>query len=85
MSVRSRCSSAPPSERGGGDDEMTKFGWNNNYYDEDEYITGWDEPDKPDQGNNSRKKIYFYILLFHTRMHIAFTTMKYACLAHSNT
>ena len=85
MSVRSRCSSAPPSERGGGDDEMIKFGWNDNSYDDDEYVTGWDEADKPDQGNNSSKKIYFYILLFHTRMYIAFTTMKYACLARSNT
>ncbi|UJR33639.1 hypothetical protein I4U23_021073 [Adineta vaga] len=48
MSVRSRCSSAPPSERGGADDEMKKIEWNNSYDDEDENMIDWDEPDKPD-------------------------------------
>jgi hypothetical protein len=69
MSVRSRCSSAPPSERGGGEEEMIKFGWNDNYYDDYENIINWDEPDKPDEGNSSRKKIYSYILLLHIRAH----------------
>jgi hypothetical protein len=49
MSIRSRCSSAPPSERGGGDDEATKITGNNNY--EEENID-WDEPDLPDEGNS---------------------------------
>ncbi|CAF3551098.1 unnamed protein product [Rotaria sordida] len=48
LSVRSRCSSAPPSERGG-DDEMTKISWNNGYHDEEGNIIDWDEPDKPDE------------------------------------
>lgn len=51
MSVRSRCSSAPPSERGG-DEEMKKVGWNNGFHDEEENID-WDQPDKPDDGNDS--------------------------------
>ena len=57
MSVRSRCSSAPPSERGGGDDDITKTHWNNDYNDEQENIIDWDVPDKPDEGNSSRIKI----------------------------
>jgi hypothetical protein len=71
MSVRSRCSSAPPSERGGGEDEKTKNGWDNGYDDEEENIIDWDEPDKPDEGNSSRKKThaYLYFLIFHTRAH----------------
>jgi hypothetical protein len=71
MSIRSRCSSAPPSERDGGD-EMKKIDLINVYNDDEEHIIDWDEPDKPDKGNSSRKKtiyiyIYLYILLF--RMH----------------
>lgn len=54
MSVRSRCSSAPPSERGGGEDELTKLDWDNDYDDEEENVIDWDEPDKPDEGNSSR-------------------------------
>jgi hypothetical protein len=71
MSVRSRCSSAPPSERGGGDDEMKKTHWDNDYDDEQENIIDWDEPDKPDEGNSSRKKNhgYFHNLLFHIHAH----------------
>ncbi|CAF0749813.1 unnamed protein product [Adineta ricciae] len=49
MSVRSRCSSAPPSERGGADDEIIKIEWNNSYDVEDENIIDWDDPDKPDE------------------------------------
>jgi hypothetical protein len=56
MSVRSRCSSAPASERGGADEEMLKIEWNNSYDDEVENIIDWDEPDKPDEGNGSRTK-----------------------------
>ncbi|CAF2702202.1 unnamed protein product [Rotaria sp. Silwood2] len=76
LSVRSRCSSAPPSERGG-DDEMTKISWNNGYNDE-ENIIDWDEPEKPDEGNSSWKKkhscILIYNLLYFTyaRMEIAY-------------
>lgn len=47
MSVRSRCSSAPPSERGG---------MNNEYDDaDDENMIEWDAPGKPDDGNSCRK------------------------------
>lgn len=48
MSIRSRCSSAPPSDRDGGDDETTKINGNN---DNEENID-WDEPDLPDEGNS---------------------------------
>ncbi|CAF4461293.1 unnamed protein product [Rotaria socialis] len=47
LSIRSRCSSAPPSERGG-DDDMTIVTWNNHCNDEQENMIDWDEPDKPD-------------------------------------
>jgi hypothetical protein len=70
MSVRSRCSSAPPSERGGGEDEKTKNGWDNGYDDEEENIIDWDEPDKPDEGNSSRKKntcLSLFSNISHTR------------------
>lgn len=80
MSVRSRCSSAPPSERGGADDEMSKIDWNNIHGDQNEHVIAWDEPDKPDEGNNSRKKInyaYFFTLLFsHKQIYI------HACCLH---
>lgn len=69
MSVRSRCSSAPPSERGGGaDDEMIKIEWNNSYDDEDENIIDWDDPDKPDEGNSSRKIIRHLNIILNARL-----------------
>ncbi len=84
MSVRSRCSSAPPSERGGGDDEMIKIDWNNGYDDEEENIIDWDEPDKPDEGN-TKTKIgislhfkYFTRARTHTHMLVAYMTIDYA-------
>lgn len=52
MSIRSRCSSAPPSERGGGGDEFKKPDWNNhdtNDEDEEEENIDWDEPNIPDE------------------------------------
>lgn len=64
MSVRSRCSSAPPSERGGGEDEIVKLDWNNDY-DEEEDIIDWDEPDIPDEGNSSEKIYMPIFLLYH--------------------
>jgi hypothetical protein len=70
MSVRSRCSSAPPSERGGGDDEMIKIDWNNGYDDEEENIIDWDEPDKPDEGNSKTKiDISLHSIILHARTH----------------
>lgn len=56
VSVRSRRSSAPASERGAAEDDMCKAQWNNSYDDEDESVIDWDEPDKPDEGNSRRKK-----------------------------
>jgi hypothetical protein len=50
MSIRSRCSSAPPSERDGGDDETAKTDGNNG---NEEETIDWDEPDVPDEGNTS--------------------------------
>jgi hypothetical protein len=91
MSVRSRCSSAPPSERGGGDDEMTKIDWNDTHGDEEGNMIDWDEPDKPDEGNSSRKKnnyAYLYTLLFshkHTYMPVAYMAIDCACFARSIT
>jgi hypothetical protein len=91
MSVRSRCSSAPPSERGGGgDDEMTKIDWNDTHGDEEENMIDWDEPDKPDEGNSSRKKkhAYLYTLLFshkHTYTPVAYMAIDCACFARSIT
>ncbi len=89
MSVRSRCSSAPPSERsGGGDDGMIKNDWNNDYDDEEENIIDWDEPDKPDEGNSSSKnavpilKLYYFT---YAHMHVTSMIMHYACFACSNT
>ncbi len=87
MSVRSRCSSAPPSERsGGGDDGMIKNDWNNDYDDEEENIIDWDEPDKPDEGNSSSKNAVPILktLLFHTRTYACYF-YDYACFACSNT
>jgi hypothetical protein len=65
MSVRSRCSSAPPSERDGGEDEITKTNWNNDNDDDDNEEAeniDWDEPDVPDEGNSSCLKI---LAIFH--------------------
>jgi hypothetical protein len=87
-SVRSRCSSAPPSERGEGEDEIIKVNSNNDCDDEEENIVDWDEPDKPDDGNSSRKKtmpilIIYYFTYAYT--HVAYMTIDYACFARSNT
>jgi hypothetical protein len=87
MSIRSRCSSAPPSERGGGGDETAKIEW-----DDDEENIEWDEPDIPDDGNGSIHKssclnFYYNIRRMHdvvkvimlitlTRTH---NTSKYMC------
>jgi hypothetical protein len=49
MSIRSRCSSAPPSEFGGGEDETIKINGNND--DNEEENIDWDEPKAPDEGN----------------------------------
>ena len=49
MSIRSRCSSAPPSERGG-DDGAIKINGDNT--DREEENIDWDEPDLPDEGNS---------------------------------
>jgi len=59
MSVHSRCSSAPPSERDGGEDETRKPNWNNDDDDDDEEDENidWDEPNIPDEGNSSCLKI----------------------------
>ena len=48
MSIRSRCSSAPQSERGGGGEDKNHPIDSNN--DAEENID-WDEPDIPDEGN----------------------------------
>ena len=88
MSVRSRCSSAPPSERGGGEEEMNKIDWNNTYDAEDEENNvDWDEPDKPDEGNNSRQKKHVPLLILNcfARTHVASMTIDCACFARSNT
>lgn len=93
MSVRSRCSSAPPSERGGGDDDnVSKIGWNNAYDDEEEEeMIDWDEPGKPEDGNSHRKKNkpIFLIFYYHTstRTHVAYRNIDCACfcsLEHVN-
>ena len=68
MSVRSRCSSAPPSERGGVDDEMIKIERINSYDVEDESIIDWDDPDKPDEGNSSRKIIRHINIILNVRL-----------------
>jgi len=90
MSVRSRCSSAPPSERGGGgDDEMTKIDWNDTHGDEEENMIDWDEPDKPDEGNSSRKKnmpifiLYYFHTNTRTRLLLTWLLIVHALLARS--
>lgn len=56
MSIRSRCSSAPPSERGGdeGEEDLARS-------DEDdlEENLDWDEPDIPDDGNAYRFESFY--------------------------
>jgi hypothetical protein len=91
MSVRSRCSSAPPSERGGADDEMAKIDWNDNHGDEDENMIAWDEPDKPDEGNSSRKKstmpifiLYYFHINTHTCLLLTRILIVHALLAQSH-
>lgn len=82
MSVRSRCSSAPPSERGGGggtNNDLTSMDWNNEYDDgdDDENMIEWDAPGKPDDGNSRRRKkfihAYIHIIYYivHTHTHDA--------------
>jgi len=60
MSVCSGCSSAPPSERGG-EDEPTKTDLNND--NEEEENIDWDEPNAPDDGNNSCLKFLLFLML----------------------
>ena len=50
MSIRSRCSSAPPSEHGGGDDDRTRSDLDTDEDEED--AIDWDEPEMPDDGNS---------------------------------
>ncbi len=57
MSIRSRCSSAPPSERGGGEDETQKTNWND---DKSKENNDWDEPGAPDDGNSSCFNSYYF-------------------------
>ena len=84
MSVRSRRSSAPASERGGADDDMFKAEWNNSYDDEDESVIDWDEPDKPDEGNSSRKKsTHICIYVYSCIISNTFTCIDaHACCLH---
>lgn len=86
LSIRSRCSSAPPSERGV-DDEMTKISWKNGSNDEQENMIDWDEPDQPDEGNKivtEQKKRIIHVLTFRIRMQDACVTIDYICFARLN-
>lgn len=72
MSIRSRCSSAPASEFGGDDDdEPMRNRVETNAADhpdddeddeDEEEMIDWDEPDVPDDGNNSTEKLLFHCL-----------------------
>jgi hypothetical protein len=78
MSVRSRCSSAPPSEREGAENEMTKIGWNDDYDDDEENMIEWDEPEKPDEGNSLRQKtkcLSIYSTISHTTICMLLTRL----------
>jgi len=62
MSICSRCSSAPPSECGGREDETTKTDWNNDGHAAEANID-WDEPDIPDEGKSSCVKFLLFLML----------------------
>ncbi|CAF3615397.1 unnamed protein product [Rotaria socialis] len=86
LSIRSRCSSAPPSERGG-DDDMTIVTWNNHCNDEQENMIDWDEPDKPDDGNSSVKRMITYTFYYFTYICTwnASIIIDFTCFARLNT
>ena len=73
MSVRSRCSSAPPSEHGAGDDDRTRSDLDTDDEDDEDAID-WDEPDMPDDGNTisktSLQSMASHLALLCTHLHL---------------
>ena len=67
MSIRSRCSSAPASEFGGDDDdEPLRTRASSNAAEDEEEMIDWDEPDLPDDGNDSTARSFSFTACHHS-------------------